>query len=86
MCENKSPGRGNQAAAGENKQMTRQAAEQQIASDLNLIDMIEAFGAASAKRAARKQRKAIMAQIKAWNVEDGLADISADDLIRELMA
>jgi len=60
--------------------------EQQIASDLNLIDMIEAFGAASAKRAARKQRKAIMAQIKAWNVEDGLADMSADDLMRELMA
>ena len=66
--------------------MTRQAAEQQIASDLSLIDMIEAFGAAPAKRAARKQRKAIMAQIKAWNVEDGLADISADDLIRELIA
>lgn len=66
--------------------MSREAAEQQIASDLNLIDMIEAFGAASAKRAARKQRRAIMAQIKAWNVEDGLADMSADDLMRELMA
>lgn len=66
--------------------MTRQAAEQQIGSDLSLIDMIEAFGAPSAKRAARKQRKVIMAQIKAWNVEDGLADISADDLMKELMA
>ena len=40
--------------------MTRQAAEQQIASDLNLIDMIEAFGAAPAKRAARKQRNGRM--------------------------
>lgn len=66
--------------------MNRQAAEQQIAADLGLIDMIEAFGATSAKRAARKQRKAIMAQVKAWNEEDGLADMSADDLMRELMA
>ena len=65
--------------------MSRQAAEQQIAADLGLIDMIEAFGAAPAKRAARKQRKAIMAQIKAWNEEDGLADISTDDLMHELM-
>jgi hypothetical protein len=74
------------ASTRENDMTNRQAAEQQIAADMNLIGMIEAFGSASAKRAARKQRKAVMAQIKAWNIEDGLADISDADLIAELTA
>lgn len=66
--------------------MTRHQQEQQIASDLNLIAMIEFAGDRSAKRAAKAQRKAIQAQIKAWNVEDGMADISDADLLAELTA
>lgn len=66
--------------------MTRQQQEQQIASDLNLIAMIEFAGDRSAKRAAKAQRKAINAQIKAWNKEDGIADLSDADLLAELMA
>lgn len=66
--------------------MARHQQEQQIAADLNLIAMIEFAGDRNAKRAARAQRKAIQAQIKAWNVEDGVADISAAELLAELMA
>ena len=66
--------------------MTRQQQEQQIASDLNLIAMIGFAGDRSAKRAAKAQRKAISAQIKAWNEEDGLSDLSDDDLMAELTA
>ena len=66
--------------------MTRQQQEQQIASDLNLIAMIEFAGDRSAKRAAKAQHKVIMAQIKAWNEEDGLYDLSDDELLAELMA
>ena len=64
--------------------MTRHEQEQAIASDLALCDMIDAFGTRSAKRQARAQRKACMAQIKAWNEADGLNDISLDDLRAEL--
>ena len=48
--------------------------------------MIEFAGDRSAKRAAKAQRKAINAQIKAWNKEDGIADLSDADLLAELMA
>lgn len=66
--------------------MTRQQQEQQIASDLNLIAMIEFAGDRNAKRAAKAQRKAIQAQIKAWNEEDGLSGLSDDELLAELTA
>jgi len=65
--------------------MARHQQEQQIASDLNLIAMIEFAGDRNAKRAAKAQRKAIQAQIKAWNAEDGLADMSDEEILRELM-
>lgn len=64
--------------------MTRHEQEQQIAADLALCDMIDAFGTRKAKRQANAQRQAIQAQIKAWNIEDGIADISLDDLREEL--
>ena len=66
--------------------MTRQATEQQIGRDLELIDMIEALGSKSAKRKARAQRKAIHAQIKAWNIEDGLVGMSNEDILAGLLA
>ena len=62
----------------------RSAAEQQIASDFATIDLIEAYGTRQAKAVSRKHRKACMAQIKAWNEEDGMADMSAEELMREL--
>lgn len=64
--------------------MTRHEQEQAIAADLALCDMIDAFGTRKAKRQAKAQRQAIQAQIKAWIVEDGLADVSLDDLRNEL--
>jgi len=64
--------------------MTRHDQEQQIAADLALCDMIDAFGTRANKAAARKQRKAIQAQIKAWNIEDGLDDMTTDELLAAL--
>jgi hypothetical protein len=66
--------------------MTRQAQEQAIAKDLELCDMIMALGTKSAKAKARKHRKACFAQIKAWNVENGLDGLSDDELLKELLA
>ena len=66
--------------------MSRQADEQSIARDLETIDMIEAFGTKQAKAKARKHRKDCMAQIAAWNREDGLDEISDDELFAELSA
>lgn len=65
---------------------TRHAEEQAIAADLAQCDMIEAFGTAAGKRAARKQRKLCLAQIRLWNEEDGLADMTAEELMAELTA
>jgi len=71
---------------GEQAMTNRHADEQAIAADLAQCDLIEAYGSAKAKRQARAHRKACFAQIKAWNVEDGLDAMSADDLMAELMA
>jgi hypothetical protein len=65
--------------------MDRTAQEQAIAADLNLCDLISAIGSKSAKRKASAHRKACMAQIKAWNVADGI-NLSDDELMAELMA
>jgi len=71
---------------GRDDMTNRHADEQAIAADLAQCDLIEAYGSAKAKRQARAHRKACFAQIKAWNVEDGLDAMSADDLMAELMA
>lgn len=65
--------------------MTRQDQEQAIARDLELCDMIAAFGDRSSKRKANAHRKVCMAQIKAWNAEDGI-DLSDAELLAELLA
>jgi len=63
--------------------MARQAQEQAIAKDLDLCDLIAAIGTSASKRKAAAHRKACMAQIKAWNAEDGL-NLSHDELLAEL--
>jgi len=64
--------------------MTRHQAEQAIARDLDAIALIEAFGDRKAKAKARKQRKACMAEIAAWNKADGLDQISDAELLADL--
>lgn len=68
------------------KDMSRTATEQAIASDLGLCDLGLAFAKGSARRAFRDHRKVCIAQIKAWNREDGLDQLSDDDLLAELAA
>lgn len=65
--------------------MTRQAQEQAIAKDLELCDLIAAIGTRASKRKATAHRKACMAQIKAWNTEDGF-NLSDAELLAELTA
>ena len=60
--------------------------EQQIAADLNLIDLIEALGTPSAKRKARAHRKACFAAIAEMNRASGLDQLSDDELLAELTA
>ena len=64
--------------------MTRHEDEQAIAADLAACDLIDVYGTAASKRQARKHRKACMAQIKAWNAEDGLADMTAAEILAAL--
>ena len=66
--------------------MTRQEQEQAIGRDLELCDLIDALGDRKAKAKARKHRKAITAQIKTWNKEDGLDKMTTDELLAELLA
>ena len=44
MCENKSPGRGNEAAAGENKQMTHQVIKTQNGYGIQSLATGSVFG------------------------------------------
>jgi hypothetical protein len=60
--------------------------EQAIAADLDLCDMILAFGTPAAKRKARAHRKACFAEIARMNAESGLDKLSDDELLAELMA
>ena len=68
------------------REMTRHEQEQAIGKDLVICDMIEALGSPADKRKARIHRKACLAQIKAWNDEDGYSQIDIDELMRELEA
>ena len=60
--------------------------EQQIALDLNTIDLIMAIGSKSAKRKAAKHRAACFAEIKKMNEADGLCDKTDAELLTELFA
>jgi hypothetical protein len=60
--------------------------EQAIATDLDLCDMILAFGTRAAKRKARSHRKACFAEIKRLNAADGFDKLSDDELFAALNA
>lgn len=58
--------------------------EQQIAADLDLCDMIAAFGTRAAKRKATAHRRACFAAIKEMNKASGFGNMSDDELLAEL--
>ena len=60
--------------------------EQQIGTDLNTIDLIMAIGSKSAKRKASKHRKACFAKIAKMNKNDGLSDLTDDELLSALLS
>lgn len=60
--------------------------ETQIGRDLELCGLIEALGSASAKRKARKHRKACYDAIREMNKADGLDNMSTDELLAELLS
>jgi hypothetical protein len=65
---------------GENDMQTYRTAQTDwtgIGQDLELCDLIEAFGTPANKRKARKHRAAIMAHIRAENERDGPIDLDA---------
>ena len=62
----------------------RHETEQAMARDLEHIDLIMAIGSQSARRHARRQRRAIHREIAAWNHEDGLGELTDDQLLAEL--
>ena len=58
---------------------------QQIGEDLELASIIEAIGSKSAKRKAASQKKIIFAEIHRQNEDDGLNDLTAGELLAELL-
>ena len=60
--------------------------EQAIAADLDLCDMILAFGTPTAKRKARAHRKVCFAEIKRMNEAAGTDKMSVDELLAALQA
>ena len=64
----------------------RMTTEQQIGTDLNTIDLIMAIGSKSAKRKASKHRKACFAEIAKMNKNDGLSDLTDDELLSALLS
>jgi hypothetical protein len=59
--------------------------EQQIAKDLEKIDLILAIGTKSQKRKAMAHRKACFAEIKRMNEADGLQQITDEKLLAALL-
>jgi len=66
--------------------MNRHEAEQAIAHDLNTIDMALIFAKGRARTKFIQHRKACMAQIKGWNVDDGVDGLTDGELLMELSA
>jgi hypothetical protein len=64
--------------------MTRHETEQAIATDLAAIDTALFFAKGAQRRPLLAHKKACLAQIKAWNREDGLAEMTVDELLAEL--
>jgi hypothetical protein len=72
------------AMEGRARIMSRHEQEQAIAADLALCDIGLALTKGKVRKRYVDQRKACLDQIRAWNRADGLADISADELLAEL--
>lgn len=66
--------------------MTRAEQEQAIAHDLEACDIALAFAKGRARTRFIKHRKACIAQIAAWNKEDGLPEMTIDEIFAELSA
>ena len=66
--------------------MPRHQDEQQIARDLELCDLVSAIGTKSARAKARKHRRSCMDQIRQWNKEDGLDNMTDDEILADLLA
>jgi hypothetical protein len=64
----------------------RHAAEQAIAADLALCDLGEGLTRGRARSAFRRQRAACLAQVRAWNAEDGVGGLTDDELLAALAA
>jgi hypothetical protein len=65
---------------------SRTTTEQQIGADLAKIDLINAIGTKLAKRIAMKHRAACFTEIKRMNQEDGLGNLTDDELLSELFS
>lgn len=61
--------------------MTR---EQAIAADLDLCDLGQALTKGATRAKFTRQRKACFAEIKRMNQEDGLGNMTDDELLAEL--
>ena len=66
--------------------MSRHEAEQAIAHDLAAIDTALYFAKGIARRPLLAHKRHCMAQIKAWNREDQIDNMSIDELLAELAA
>jgi hypothetical protein len=68
------------------KMTSRFETEQAIAADLNAIDTALFFAKGAQRRPLLAHKKACLAQIKAWNKEDGLDKLSSDEILEQLAA
>ena len=66
--------------------MARHEAEQAIAADLDLCDLGMAMTKGATRRKYVAHRAACMEQIRRWNVEDGLGEMTAAEILAELTA
>lgn len=66
------------------KTTDRRAEEEALAADLDLCDLGLALTKGATKRKFAKHRKACLAQISQWNREDGLEEMTLDEIMAEL--
>jgi len=64
--------------------MTRHETEQAIAKDLEAIDVALYFAKGAARKPLLAHKRHCMAQIKAWNREDEIDNMTVDELLEEL--
>jgi len=64
--------------------MNHEAELTAIAGDLELCDLMEAVGDTKAKRRATAHRKACMDRLHEMNVEDGISEMSIEEIMAEL--